>query len=110
MEDIKIKEIFENIYEVDLGDGVRRIATKSLVEGKRIYGEKIIKIDGVEYRIWNPNKSKLAAAIINGLKIMPIKKVRRFFIWGHQQEQLRLMLPILLKNPQFIQLNILQEL
>jgi fibrillarin-like pre-rRNA processing protein len=82
MEDIKIKEIFENIYEVDLGDGLRRIATKSLVEGKRIYGEKIIKIDGVEYRIWNPNKSKLAAAIINGLKIMPIKKGTKILYLG----------------------------
>lgn len=35
MEDIKIKEIFENIYEVDLGDGLKRIATKSIVKGKK---------------------------------------------------------------------------
>ncbi|AEF96744.1 fibrillarin-like rRNA/tRNA 2'-O-methyltransferase [Methanotorris igneus] len=82
MEDIKIKEIFENIYEVDLGDGLRRIATKSLVEGKRVYGEKLIKVNGVEYRIWNPNKSKLAAAIINGLKVMPIKKGTKVLYLG----------------------------
>lgn len=40
MEDIKIKEIFENIYEVDLGDGLKRIATKSIVKGKKYMMKK----------------------------------------------------------------------
>ncbi len=75
MDNIKIKEIFENIYEIDINDGVRRIGTLSKVPNKRIYGEKLIQTkNGKEYRIWNPNKSKLGAAIINGLKNMPIKR------------------------------------
>ncbi|EHP85398.1 fibrillarin-like rRNA/tRNA 2'-O-methyltransferase [Methanotorris formicicus] len=82
MEDIKIKEIFENIYEVDLEDGLKRIATKSIVKGKKVYGERIINIGDDEYRIWNPNKSKLAAAIINGLKVMPIKKGTKVLYLG----------------------------
>ncbi|ADC70154.1 fibrillarin [Methanocaldococcus sp. FS406-22] len=82
MEDIKIKEIFENIYEVDLGDELKRIATKSIVKGKKVYDERIIKIGEDEYRIWNPNKSKLAAAIIKGLKVMPIKRDSKILYLG----------------------------
>jgi len=79
---LKIKEIFNNVYEIDLGDGIKRIGTKSLVPSKRIYGEKLVEIDGIEYRIWNPNKSKLSAAIINGLKNMPIKRGSKVLYLG----------------------------
>ena len=79
---MKIKEIFNNVYEIDLGDGIKRIGTKSLVPSKRIYGEKLVEIDGIEYRIWNPNKSKLSAAIINGLKNMPIKRGSKVLYLG----------------------------
>lgn len=79
---MKIKEIFNNVYEIDLGDGIKRIGTKSLVPSKRVYGEKLIEIDGIEYRIWNPNKSKLSAAIINGLKNMPIKRGSKVLYLG----------------------------
>jgi len=79
---LKVKEIFENVYEIDLGDGVRRIGTKSLVPSKKVYGEKIVKIGDVEYRIWNPNKSKLAAAILKGLKVMPIKRGSKVLYLG----------------------------
>lgn len=79
---MKIKEIFNNVYEIDLGDGIKRIGTKSLVPSKRVYGEKLVEIDGIEYRIWNPNKSKLSAAIINGLKNMPIKRGSKVLYLG----------------------------
>ncbi|RLG28350.1 fibrillarin-like rRNA/tRNA 2'-O-methyltransferase, partial [Methanosarcinales archaeon] len=38
-------------------------------KGEKIHGEKIVKYKNREYRSWNPYKSKLAAAILNGLKI-----------------------------------------
>jgi len=79
---LKVKEIFENVYEIDLGDGVKRIGTKSLVPSKRVYGERIVKIGDVEYRVWNPNKSKLAAAILKGLKVMPIKRGSKVLYLG----------------------------
>ncbi|WP_456374941.1 fibrillarin-like rRNA/tRNA 2'-O-methyltransferase [Methanocaldococcus sp.] len=80
--DIKIKEIFENVYEIDLGDGVKRIGTKSIVKGKKVYDEKIVKVDDEEYRIWNPHKSKLGAAIIKGLKVLPIKRNSKVLYLG----------------------------
>ncbi|HIQ39124.1 MAG TPA: fibrillarin-like rRNA/tRNA 2'-O-methyltransferase, partial [Methanothermococcus okinawensis] len=79
---MKVREIFDNVYEIDIGDGVRRIGTKSLVPSKRVYGERIVKIEGTEYRIWNPNKSKLAAAILKGLKVMPIKRGSKVLYLG----------------------------
>jgi rRNA 2'-O-methyltransferase fibrillarin len=60
------------------------LVTKNLVPGESVYGEKRIAIEGteadtkVEYRVWNPFRSKLAAGVLNGLDevyIAPGKKV-----------------------------------
>ena len=50
-----------------------KLATRSLAPGKKVYGEKTASVDGEEYRFWDPYRSKLSAAILNGLKQMPIK-------------------------------------
>jgi len=46
-----------------------QLFTENLKEckGMRVYGEKIIKYKNREYRSWNPFRSKLAAAILNGM-------------------------------------------
>lgn len=60
------------------------LVTKNLVPGESVYGEKRISIDGgvdgtkIEYRVWNPFRSKLAAGILGGvgeIYIGPGKKV-----------------------------------
>jgi fibrillarin-like pre-rRNA processing protein len=38
-------------------------------KGKRVYNEILVNYKGKEFRSWNPYRSKLAAAILNGLKI-----------------------------------------
>ena len=43
------------------------VATRNLTPGISVYGEELITED-VEYRLWNPRRSKLSAAILNGLK------------------------------------------
>nr|CAD1830789.1 unnamed protein product [Ananas comosus var. bracteatus] len=48
------------------------LCTKNMVVGESVYGEKRISVqneDGskVEYRVWNPFRSKLAAAILGGV-------------------------------------------
>ncbi len=63
-----MKEIFPKVFKIK-----RQIATESLAPGHSVYGEKRLSEGSVEYRIWDPYKSKLAAAIANGLKTMPIK-------------------------------------
>jgi fibrillarin-like pre-rRNA processing protein len=53
--------------------GRERLATRSQAPGTSVYGEDIVKIADTEYRIWDPFRSKLAAAILNGLSQLPIK-------------------------------------
>ncbi len=64
---------FPGVYVFIDEDGSEKIATKNLVPGQKVYGERTIKAEGEEYRIWNPNRSKLGAAILKGLKNFPIK-------------------------------------
>ncbi len=63
-----MKEIFENIFEEE-----GRILTRNMLPGKKVYGENLLKIQGTEYRAWNPTRSKLCAAIKKGLVHNPIK-------------------------------------
>jgi fibrillarin-like pre-rRNA processing protein len=63
-----MKPVFPNVYRIK-----NQIATKSLRPGKSVYGEKRLIEAGVEYRIWDPRKSKLCAAMQKGLKRMPIR-------------------------------------
>ncbi|MEM1547487.1 MAG: fibrillarin-like rRNA/tRNA 2'-O-methyltransferase [Thermoproteota archaeon] len=64
---MKPKEVFKGVYEVEDEEG-KHIATLSIAPGSLVYGEKIIRIGGAEYRVWNPYRSKIAAAILKGLK------------------------------------------
>jgi len=63
---------FDNVYWVEISDR-KILATKNLAPGISVYGEKLIKEKGIEYRLWDPFRSKLAGAIMKGLKNMPIK-------------------------------------
>ncbi len=49
-------------------NGKAHIATMNLLKGITLYGEKLISRNGSEYRTWDPFRSKLAAAYINGLE------------------------------------------
>ncbi len=48
-------------------DGRRALLTRNLAPGKRVYNEDLVIREGVEYRTWDPFRSKLAAAILKGL-------------------------------------------
>ena len=52
-------------------DGEKKLATQNLVPGNQVYNEMLVQYNGVECRIWNPFRSKLAAAIMNGLNDFP---------------------------------------
>jgi fibrillarin-like pre-rRNA processing protein len=65
-------ERFKSVYWVELDDGTRKLATVNLVRGNQVYGERLVEIEGVEYRLWDPYRSKLAAAILKNIKENPI--------------------------------------
>jgi fibrillarin-like pre-rRNA processing protein len=66
------KSKFEGIYWIE--NGKKKIATVNLIPGYAPFGEQLIKQKNIEYRIWNPHRSKWAAAIMKGLKEFPLKK------------------------------------
>ncbi|MEM3612886.1 MAG: fibrillarin-like rRNA/tRNA 2'-O-methyltransferase [Candidatus Bathyarchaeia archaeon] len=61
------------VFIAALEDGSQKLATRNLAPGRTVYGERLIRFEGVEYRLWDPFRSKLAAAILKGIKAVPIK-------------------------------------
>lgn len=61
-------ELFPGVYRVD-----RLLCTRSIAPGVRVYGERLVQANGVEYRQWDIYRSKLAGAIVKGLPELPIK-------------------------------------
>ena len=76
---------FEGVYILKSGEEV--LATKNLAPGESVYGEKRVSIEEntqmpngmgdvenkVEYRVWNAFRSKLGAAIVNGIQNIYMK-------------------------------------
>jgi fibrillarin-like pre-rRNA processing protein len=82
--DVRVKPHpqFPAIYQVMLEDGAQRLATKNLTPGRNVYGERLIRFEGVEYRVWDAFRSKLAAAILRNLKTVPIVPNHRVLYLG----------------------------
>lgn len=72
MNKIQQSKIFE-VYESQEGRR-KQLYTQNLVAGKIVYGEKLVVQDNLEYREWDPFKSKLAASILKGSPNICIRK------------------------------------
>lgn len=72
---------YEGVYFV-ISKGKKRLATKNISPGFKVYGEDLVEYKGEEYRIWDPNRSKLAAAILKDLEMLPIKPGSRVLYLG----------------------------
>jgi rRNA 2'-O-methyltransferase fibrillarin len=62
------------------------LCTKNLDPGNSVYGEKRISVEEgetkVEYRVWNPFRSKLAAAVVGGVEGIHIKPGTKLLYLG----------------------------
>ena len=76
MEDVK-----NNFFWVKV-DGQEKLATENLVAGNQVYKEKLVNKKGIEYRVWDPFRSKLAAVIMKGLEIFPFKEKSKVLYLG----------------------------
>lgn len=72
---------FPSIYRI-MQKETKRLATRNLTPGRNVYGEKLITYKGVEYRLWDPFRSKLAAAIMKNLENFPIKPTHKVLYLG----------------------------
>ena len=73
-----------SIFWIKLNNSLM-LATKNLVKGNQCYNERLVQLNGEEYRIWKHYRSKLAAGIIHGLEILPIIKKSRILYLGASQ-------------------------
>ncbi len=64
-----MREQFPGVY---LAGG--RLATANNTPGYRVYNEKTVREGRQEYRIWDPYRSKVAAALAKGLKTFPVRE------------------------------------
>jgi len=62
------------------------LATKNMDPGNSVYGEKRITIEEgekkIEYRVWNPFRSKLASAIVSGVENIYVKPGSKLLYLG----------------------------
>jgi len=72
-----MKEVYPGIYRIN-----GSLATRNLDRGRKVYDEKLVEVEGAEYRIWNPHRSKLAAAISKGLNTLPFRRDSRCLYLG----------------------------
>jgi len=79
---IELHPEFQGVYIVTLEEGSRRLATRNLAPKRSVYGERLIKHEGAEYRLWDPYRSKLAATILRGLRALPIQSGRKVLYLG----------------------------
>ncbi|HID61090.1 MAG TPA: fibrillarin-like rRNA/tRNA 2'-O-methyltransferase [Hadesarchaea archaeon] len=75
-------EHFKHVYWINLDDGTRKLATVNLTPGIQVYGEKLVRIEEKEYRLWDPYRSKLAAAIFKNIKKIPVGPGKRVLYLG----------------------------
>jgi len=79
---VKAHPKFPKIFWATLEDGTQRLATKNFAPGKNVYGERLVRCRGVEYRLWDPFRSKLAAALLKNLKTVPIQPTHKVLYLG----------------------------
>ena len=73
-----MKEIYPGIWK----QGNKELFTVNLVPGTKVYAERLIKRDNKELRFWDPHRSKLSAAILNGLKTVPFQEGTKVLYLG----------------------------
>jgi fibrillarin-like pre-rRNA processing protein len=72
-----MKQIFPGVWKK--GDS---ILTQNLVPGSKVYGEQLVKEKKIEFRVWNPYRSKPAAGIAAGLKSFPLRPGMKILYLG----------------------------
>ncbi|MDG6997686.1 MAG: fibrillarin-like rRNA/tRNA 2'-O-methyltransferase [Nitrososphaerota archaeon] len=79
-EDREIATLFDGVYQISdpRNPSKKILATRNLTPGSSVYGETLVKRrlenEVVEFRSWDPFRSKLSAAILNELENFPFRK------------------------------------
>lgn len=79
---LKAHQDIANTFWYKKEDGSEMLLTLNYTPGNKAYDEKVLKIKGQEYRVWNPHRSKIAASIIKKLKTIPITQTSHMLYLG----------------------------
>ena len=60
----------------------KKLYTKNLTPGKTTYNEKLVREHNIEYRQWDPKKSKLCAAMMKRMEKTGISKNTKVLYLG----------------------------
>jgi fibrillarin-like pre-rRNA processing protein len=74
---MNVEEKFPGVFIIN-----GKLATRNSVPNFRPFSEQTEKIEGIEYRFWDPTRSKAAAAILKGIKEFPIKQGSKVLYLG----------------------------
>ncbi len=72
-----MKELSSGVFLID-----GNLATENPIKDYRPFNEDVLKIKNREFRVWNPRRSKLAAAISKGIKSVPISEGTKMLYLG----------------------------
>jgi fibrillarin-like pre-rRNA processing protein len=72
-----MEEIFQRIFLID-----KKLTVENPIHGFKPFDEDVIRLDKKEFRVWNPERSKAAAAILKGIKEFPIKEGSKVLYLG----------------------------
>ena len=75
------KTNLEGVFQAKENDK-SRLVTHNKIPGKSVYGEQLLSIHGEEYRVWDPYRSKFAAAYLSGMKKLPQIHDKRILYLG----------------------------
>lgn len=75
------KTNLEGLFQAKENDK-SRLVTRNKIPGKSVYGEQLLSIEGEEYRVWDPYRSKFAAAYLSGMKKLPQIHDKRILYLG----------------------------
>ncbi len=72
---------YKGIYIIEISSK-KILATENLTQNRRFFDEKLLSVEGCEYREFNPFRSKLAAAVLKKISILPIKEKDKILYLG----------------------------
>lgn len=72
-----MKQIFPGVWKKG-----KQIFVQTPIKGDKSFTKLLIRLGKKEFREWNPYRSKPAAAIMNGLKILPLRKSMKILYLG----------------------------
>ncbi len=72
---------YDNIFLIQ-NKNRKNLATKNLTPGKIFFNERVFNVNNNEYREFNPFHSKLAAAIVKKISLIPLKEGSKVLYLG----------------------------